>query len=289
MTYMQNRRQNHLSKPIHHTYLTVLFSAVFSIVAQAGESMVVVESGEACQYEPGSSQATAKSDAQIEREARTHAKQTAAARVATRIRSTTSSDTVEVKNAGKAEAYTVGQVLYSAYVNADVKELADLESAWRDDALRGRCFSIRLRVEVIPQADALATVGVAMQDDPSLPLNVRLWSERGKPGELVRYRQGESMRLYLRGNKPFYARVLYRMADGQTLQLLPNAHRKGHYFQGGTTYVIPSGEDDFELKIEPPFGGERITVYASEQPLGDSKLHAQGELSESSVDLMTMP
>ena len=291
-----------------------LFPCCFSIAALAGESMIVVESGEACQREMGHREAgqPEKNAQQIEREARNNAKQMAAARVATRIKSTTSSDVVEVKNTGKAEAYKIGQVLHSAYVNADVRELADLESAWREEAQRGRCFNIRMRLEVIPQAEALAEVGAAMHADPPLPLNVRLWSERSKPGERVIYRQGELMRLYLRGNKPFYARVLYRLVDGQIIQILPNLHRRGHYFFGGITYVIPSGEDDFDLKIEAPFGAERITVYASEKPLGDLKFQAAGnlfvieapvkvalekqirsveagEFSEASVDLITIP
>jgi len=286
-----------------------LFLACFSMPGLAVESMIVVESGQACQREVGQAE---KNAWKIEQEARNNAKQTAAARVATRIKSTISSDVVEVKNAGKAEAYKIGQVLHSAYVNANVKELADLESAWSVDAQRGRCFNIRLRLEVIPQAEALASVSAAMLEDPTLPLNVRLWSDRSKPNERVIYRQGELMRLYLRGNKPFYARVLYHLADGQTIQLLPNLHRKGHYFLGGITYVIPSGEDDFDLKIEAPFGAERITVYASEQPLAALNHHtagsvfvieptnkvaleaqvrsaAAGEFSEASVDLITTP
>lgn len=92
----------------------------------------------------------------------------AAARVATRIKSTTSLNVVEVTNTSKAEAYKIGQVLHSAYVNADVRELADLESAWREEAQRGRCFNIRLRVEVIPKAETMASVGAAMQDDPTM-------------------------------------------------------------------------------------------------------------------------
>jgi len=288
-------------------WIALIFS--WHLPCWAGESMIVVESGEACQREVGQ---PAKNAQQTESEARNNAKRTAAARVATRIKSTTSSDVVEVKNAGKAEAYKIGQVLHSAYVNANVRELADLESAWREDAQHGRCFNIRLRVEVIPQADTLANMGAALQEDLSLPLNVRIWSDRSKPGERVIYRQGELMRLYLRGNKPFYARVLYRMAEGQIVQILPNLHRKGHYFLGGITYVIPSGEDDFELKIEAPFGAERITVYASEHPLGTLKQQAAGslfviepppkvaletqvrsveagEFSETALDLVTMP
>lgn len=243
--------------------------------AHAGESMIVEETGEACVSEdnkPG------KTEKQTESEARTEAKRAAAERVATRIKSTASSDIVEIKNEGKANAYKVAQVLQSAYVNADVKELAELERRWFVDADRGRCFRARLRVEVVPKAEALEGIGAALQEDPTLPLNVRLWTDRSKAGERATYRNGDNIRLYLRGNKPFYARVLYRMVDGQMLQVLPNRHRKSHYFQGGTTYVIPSGEDDFLLEVQAPFGLEQVKVYASERPLGDWNLQPAGDL-----------
>lgn len=237
----------------------------------AGESVIVEEFGLACRADGNN---PPKSRKQTELDARTDAKRSAAERVATRIKSETRYDTVEVKNEGQANAYHVGKVLRSAYANADVKELAVLEAgAW--DA-QDECFRIKLRVEVIPKPEALETLGSAMQEDPTLPLNVRLWTERGTAGERAIYRKGEFVRLYLRGNKPYYARVIYQFADGQTLQILPNAQRKAHHFQGGTTYVIPSEEDAFNFEVSPPFGAERVVVYASERPLGDVSMQAAG-------------
>jgi hypothetical protein len=43
-------------------------------------------------------------------------------------------------------------------------------------------------------------------------------------------------------------------------------------FKGGTTYVIPGPEDRFGLKVGPPFGQEKVIVYASEVPTGDIPL-----------------
>ena len=106
--------------------------------------------------------------------------------------------------------------------------------------------------------------------DPTAPLNVKVWSERKE------YRQGEKIRLYVQGNKPFYARVLYRDAGGTLLQLLPNTHRRDNYFSGGVIYEIPAGNDRFELEVSPPFGEERIIVYAGTAPLGDLNLKEAG-------------
>ena len=251
--------------------LTTLLMSPLSTVA--GESVIVEETGMACRADGNNPPQSRK---QTELDARTDAKHHASERVATRIKSETRFDTVEVKNDGQANAYQIGKVLRSAYANADVKELAVLEAGSWD--AQEACFRIKLRVEVIPKAETLEMLGSAMQEDPTLPLNVRLWTDRSTAGERAIYRQGERVRLYLRGNKPYYARVIYQFADGQTLQILPNAQRKTHHFQGGTTYVIPTEEDDFNFEVSPPFGAERIVVYASERPLGDLPMQAAGSV-----------
>ena len=48
------------------------------------------------------------------------------------------------------------------------------------------------------------------------------------------------------------------------------------YFNGGVIYEIPSGEDQFELEVTPPFGGESIMVYGSTSPLGEIGLTPVG-------------
>jgi hypothetical protein len=296
---------------------SLLFACLlFPLAALAGVSTLVEETGTACRVEGNAvGNAPLKSRAQTESDARTDAKRSAAERVATRIKSETRYDMVEVNNEGQAKAYNIGKVLRSAYANAEVKELATLGAGSWD--AQGECFSITLRLEVIPKPEALETLGSAMQADPTLPLNVRLWTDRSTAGERAIYRKGEFVRLYLRGNKPYYARVIYQFADGQSLQILPNGHRKTHHFQGGTTYVIPTEEDDFNFEVSAPFGAERVVVYASERPLGDlptqpagavyrvegSRLESQmrnvklnggmnkdaAAFSEYAVDLITLP
>ncbi|MBI4689955.1 MAG: DUF4384 domain-containing protein [Nitrospirae bacterium] len=87
-----------------------------------------------------------------------------------------------------------------------------------------------------------------------------------------RFKQAESLRLSLKGNKPFYARVVYKDVNGKFTQLLPNPHRRDNYFNGGTIYELPSGEDGFELEVSPPFGNEGLTVYASTSQLGEIEI-----------------
>lgn len=290
------------------TRLWMFVGLLISTPLYAGDSTIVEAEGQACTEIPGQPPRTRK---QLEDAAREDAKREAAKRVATRIRSSVSSDVVVAKNEGKEQVYTLGKVLSSAYVNADVKELATLKLEPFIDPDQGSCLRVLLRVEVVPKADALDKIGNAVLDDPTLPLSVRIWTDRSQSGETAVYRKGEHMRFYLRGNKPFYARIMYTTADRQETQILPNERRRSTYFQGGTMYVIPSEEDSFVLEVSPPLGAERVTVYASDRPLvpfldGKIKLEtpsrgakqsqatnreesANTEFSEHSVDILTTP
>jgi len=94
-------------------------------------------------------------------------------------------------------------------------------------------------------------------------LAVKVWTSQ------EHYRPSERMQIYLKGNKPFYARVVYRQVDGAQIQLLPNPYRGANHFQGGVVYAIPGDGDRFDLDVSPPFGKESVSVYASTAPLGE--------------------
>lgn len=95
------------------------------------------------------------------------------------------------------------------------------------------------------------------------PLTVRVWSPKKS------YNKGEKIVVYLEGNRDFYARVVDVNSEGDIVQLLPNNYRTSSFFKGNTKYNIPNEEDKFELTVSPPYGTDRIVVYASEVPLGD--------------------
>jgi hypothetical protein len=162
--------------------------------------------------------------------------------------------------------------LVSAYANATVKVIKEIEKGWYKDARSGDCFRVKIKVEVIPDKKAMDKVSKRndVADDPSAPLHVRLWTDKKE------YERGDRMRIYIKGNKPFYARVIYKDAAGKMVQILPNPYRNENYFQGGVIYEIPSGNDKFDLEINPPFGEENISVYASTSPLGEIDLDSQG-------------
>jgi len=234
-------------KKIAYLVLFIFFAAA---PVQAAQSTILEVEGKACMGED-------KSRKQTEQEAVRDAKRNATEQALTYIKSET-----QVKD------FTVEKDLVNAYAGAAVKVLQELEKAWYKDADAGNCYRVKIRAEIVPDTKAMAAAAGTKKfaDDPSLPLSVQLWTDKRE------YKQGEMVKIYIKGNKPFHARLLYKDASGQVLQLLPNPYRSDDYFNGGVTYEIPSTQDRFELEVSPPFGREDIVVYAGTAPLGDIKL-----------------
>jgi hypothetical protein len=177
-----------------------------------------------------------------------------------------------VKSETKVKDFQVEEDMMKAYANASVKILEVKESLWYKDERSGDCLKTKIKAEVIPDEKAIkeAVLSKVSFDNPGMPLNVRLWTDKKV------FKKGDKIRIYIQGNKPFYARVHYRDAKGEIVQLLPNPYRTDNYFNGGVIYVIPSGNDRFDLEVSPPFGEESISLYASTSPLGDIGLSGDG-------------
>ncbi|MEE9910515.1 MAG: DUF4384 domain-containing protein [Deltaproteobacteria bacterium] len=203
-------------------------------------------------------------------------KQTEAAAMADAKRNAVESVKTYVSSATEVKDFQLQKDLVSAYANATVEVIETLEKGWYKDPALGDCCKIKLKAEVIPDEKAMkkakAKASDASLDDPSLPLAVKVWTDK------TSYHAGEKIKIYLKSNKPFFARVIYRDAGNNHLQLLPNPYRQDNYFQGGVIYEIPSGNDKFELEVNPPFGKENILVYASVSELGDLNLKEEGSV-----------
>lgn len=222
----------------------------------AAQSTIKIAEGSACMGDD-------KSRKQTETLAMSDAKRMAIESVQTYVSSAT-----EVKD------FELQKDLVLAYANAKVEVIEELGKGWYKDPAQGDCYKVKIKTEVIPDEKAMKKVSNTALDDPTLPLTVRVWSDKET------YSQGEKMKIYLKGNKPFFATVIYRDVAKKDLQLLPNPYRQDNYFQGGVTYAIPSGKDKFELEVNPPFGEESIIVYASVSELGDLNLKQEGGVYE---------
>jgi len=234
----------------------ILFFVAISIFlaasVYAAQSTIKIAEGSACMGDD-------KSRKQTETLAMSDAKRIAIESVQTYVSSAT-----EVKD------FELQKDLVSAYANATVKVIEDMEKGWYKDPAQGDCYKVKIKTEVIPDEKAMKKLPDTALDDPSLPLTVKVWSDKET------YSKGEKIKIYLKGNKPFFARVIYRDAGNNNLQLLPNPYRQDNYFQGGVTYAIPSGTDKFELEVNPPFGEESIMIYSSVSELGDLNLKQEG-------------
>jgi hypothetical protein len=102
------------------------------------------------------------------------------------------------------------------------------------------------------------------------PLTVEVWTEK------KRYNDGEEIKIHVRGNRDWHGVVVNQSANGDLVQLLPNAYRRDNFFKGGKVYTIPGKEDRFSLEVTPPYGRDRILVYASDKPLGRAQLRGVG-------------
>lgn len=157
---------------------------------------------------------------------------------------------------------------------AVVHVLEELAVNWEKGAGSGdeACCKVLLKVEVAPnrttEVKAAGKVLSAMSADG--PLQLELWT--GQP----EYRLGDRMTFYFRGNKAFYAHAVYQDATGTLVEVTPYA-RPRHY-KPGITYKIPGEGDDFALEITPPLGREKLTLYASTQPLGKYQGQGAGDL-----------
>jgi hypothetical protein len=236
--------------------LFLVITCLISSTLHAGQSIITEGEGYACMGDDKSRKVT-------ETTAVADAKRKATESAATYIKSET-----HIKDA------LLEKDLLSAYTNAQVKILQELMKEWYKEQNLGDCYRVKLKVEVLPDEKTMAGNSKkhleAMDSDPSGPLAMKVWTDKKN------YSHGQKIRIYVKGNKPFYGRVVYKDAEGKLVQLLPNPYRTENYFNGGVIYELPGNGDRFDLEVTPPFGNEVVTVYGSTSPLGEIETTTAG-------------
>lgn len=120
-----------------------------------------------------------------------------------------------------------------------------------------------------PKKEAASQAAVM---DVDSPLTVKVWSDKKA------YQEGGGyIRVFVQGNRDFYARIVNIDSQGKITQLLPNDYRKVNFFEAGRVYKIPDAGDSFALQVTQPYGEEQIVVYASDTPLGSVETEPAGQ------------
>ncbi len=225
----------------------IAFSLAFLFIVKlafAAPSVITESFGYACLSED-------RTKRQTEEMAVNDAKRNAAEKVSTKIKTQTTVENLQLKN-DLVEAFSSSKVV-----------VIEQEGKWdKEPPAIGDCFKVKIKAEVFPSIDEKKSLEHQLLNDPSGPLVVNLFTNKKT------YKNNDTVKIYLQGNKPFYAKIFYKDSTGQILQILPNPYRNENYFQGGVIYEIPSAKDRFELKIEPPFGDEEIILYSSTTEIG---------------------
>jgi hypothetical protein len=111
----------------------------------------------------------------------------------------------------------------------------------------------------------------AALENKNAPLTVKIWTAKKQ------YRRGEVIQIFMQGNRDYYARIININTEGNIIQLLPNDFKRRNSFNAGKIYRIQDTGDRFVLRASPPYGRDRIIIYASEAPLGDVAMEAVGQ------------
>jgi len=174
-----------------------------------------------------------------------------------------------IKSQTTVKNYVTEEDLLQSFSGAEIKILKTVKDEWFKDEQLGESYKIVIEAEVVPAKMTDSELSSAkFLDDPTAPLTISVWCDKKEKS----YKKGQVMKLFLKGNKPFYGKIVYKQADGTLLQLLPNPYRTDNYFHGGTMYELPSGKDQYSLEISEPFGTENIIVYASTNEIGDGNI-----------------
>jgi hypothetical protein len=175
-----------------------------------------------------------------------------------------------IQSISKVENFQLSYDLVQSQAEGAIRILESRNHGITDD--NRYHYWIKAEVEYsLKPPEGKADLSSDLVKNPDAPLTVYVWSEKSE------YQAGEKIRVFLQGNKDFYARVVYRDAQGNLLQLLPNPHRQNNFFEGGKVITIPGEGDRFDLEVGPPFGIENIIVYASSAEMGDADVETVGD------------
>lgn len=107
------------------------------------------------------------------------------------------------------------------------------------------------------------------------------------------YTQGDEVLLEITAKRPGYIYALYHDVAGNVINIYPNQFEKETRIEKKQPILIPGPDSPFTLRVQPPFGKEKIVVMLiADKLLTKEDLEAKLEAGESLpaiLDVVTIP
>lgn len=93
------------------------------------------------------------------------------------------------------------------------------------------------------------------------PVTVEITTHLGDRQTFV---EGDVISFLLSLDRDAYVYLFYEDASANIYQIFPNQKSRKHFYQKGYFMPVPPSPNDFQFKIQAPFGNEKLFVYASD-------------------------
>ncbi len=92
-------------------------------------------------------------------------------------------------------------------------------------------------------------------------------------GDQQTFVEGDVISFLLSLDRDAYIYLFYEDASAKIYQIFPNQMSRNHFYREGFYVPIPPSKNDFQFKIQAPFGEEKLFVFATD--IADIKINAR--------------
>lgn len=97
-------------------------------------------------------------------------------------------------------------------------------------------------------------------DNSSRSINIEVTTHLG---DKQRFKQGDKIAFLVSLDKDAHLLMIYEDAQNNLIQVIPNHYRKKNFYKEGLFIAVPDRDEPFEFVVNPPFGTEKLWVFAS--------------------------
>lgn len=102
------------------------------------------------------------------------------------------------------------------------------------------------------------------------PISVEITTHLGDQQSFV---DGDVISFLLSLDRDAYIYLYYQDASANIFQIFPNRRSGNHFYRKGFFMPLPPSQINFQFKIQPPFGDEKLSVFATDN--ADVRLEAR--------------